>query len=74
MHFLKPVTGITVLDLKRIFGIAEKYRVILLRTEMHNSEHVETMEADHARDCKLRGFHKGDETRISYSVNIGFSL
>jgi hypothetical protein len=78
MRFLKPVTRITVPGLKRILAIAEKYRAILLQrefqdTEMHSSEHIETMETDHARDCKLRGFHKDDEVGISYSVNIRFS-
>jgi hypothetical protein len=77
MRFLKPVTGITAPELTSL-GIVEKYGITLLQTELqdiqiHSSEHVETIETDHARNCKLREFYEGDEAGISYSVNTGFS-
>lgn len=70
MSFLKSVTGITLRDQKRILDIREKYSVMILQTEfqtteINSSEHVEVMEADHIRDCKLRGFYKADEAEIS---------
>jgi hypothetical protein len=70
MSFLKSVTGITLRDQRRILDIREKYGVMILQTEfetteINSSEHAEIMEADHIRDCKLRGFSKADEAEIS---------
>jgi hypothetical protein len=70
MSFLKSVTEITLRDQKRVLDIREKYSVMALQTgfqttEINSSEHVEVLEADHIRDCKLRGFYRADEVGIS---------